>query len=129
LFDYDQTHVLVIALHANLPRGFEAGIRFRYISGFPYTLVQGGSYDADADVYSPGRFPVNQSRMDAFHQLDVRVDKTFVFERWLLKVYLDVTNVYNHYSQEQVQYSFDYRQSAPITGLPIIPSFGVRGEF
>ena len=39
LFDFDQTHVLVIAVHAYLPRGFEVGARFRYITGFPYTLA------------------------------------------------------------------------------------------
>ena len=36
--------MLVVALHAYLPRGFEVGARFRYISGLPYTLAKGGSY-------------------------------------------------------------------------------------
>src|SRR5262245_49865224 len=30
LFDFDQTHVLILALHAYLPKGFEIGTRFRY---------------------------------------------------------------------------------------------------
>lgn len=129
LFDFDQTHVLVFALHAYLPRGFEAGLRFRYISGFPYTPAHGGFYDADADVYAPAKALVNTARLAAFNQLDLRIDKTFLFERWQLKVYLDLTNVYNNANQEQIQYSFDYTRAAPVTGLPIIPSFGVRGEF
>jgi outer membrane receptor protein involved in Fe transport len=128
LFDYDQTHVLVVVAHAYLPRGWELGARFRYISGNPVTRVQGATYDADADVYVPGKFPVNADRLDAFHQLDIRVDKTFTFKRWLLKIYLDVSNVYNHLSPEQLQYSYDYKRSAAFTGLPIIPAFGVRGE-
>jgi len=129
LFDYDQTHVLVVAFSANLPRGFGAGLRFRYVSGFPYTLARGGELDSDGSVYIPGQAPVNNARLDAFHQLDLRVDKTFVFERWQLKVYLDVTNVYNRANPEQVQYSFDYTRQVAVTGLPIIPSFGARGEF
>jgi TonB family protein len=129
LFDFDQTHVLVVALSANLPYGFGAGLRFRFISGTPYTPAHGGQLDSDAAVYIPGQSPVNTARLEPFNQLDLRVDKTFIFERWLLKLYLDVTNVYNNPNQEQITYSFDYKKASAITGLPIIPSFGVRGEF
>jgi TonB family protein len=129
LFDFDQTHVLVLAVHGYLPRGFEVGLRFRYISGYPYTPSYGGFYDADTDVYSPAQGQVNTARLDAYHSLDLRVDKTFLFKRWLLKLYLDVSNVYNHANPELNQPSFDYTRSRAITGLPILPAFGVRGEF
>jgi hypothetical protein len=129
LFDFDQTHVLVVALHAYLPRGFEVGVRFRYITGNPYTPAYGGFYDADSDVYQPAKGPVNTARLDAYHQLDLRFDKTFLFQRWVLKLYLDITNVYNHQSAEVNQPSFDFTRSTALTGLPIIPSFGIRGEF
>ncbi len=129
LFDFDQTHILIIALHAYLPRGFEVGARFRYVSGFPYTPNYGGWYDADTDVYSPAAGRVNTARLGAFHQLDLRIDKTFLFKRWLFKIYLDLQNVYDHQSPELNQPSYDYTHNQPITGLPIIPSFGLRSEF
>jgi outer membrane receptor protein involved in Fe transport len=129
LFDFDQTHILIIAAHVYLPRGFEIGARFRYITGFPYTPSYGGYYDADSDVYSPAKGPVNTARLASFNQLDVRIDKTFLFQRWLLKVYLDITNIYNNANQELIQPSYDYTRHAPLTGLPILPSFGIRGEF
>ncbi len=129
LFDFDQTHILIIAAHAYLPKGFEVGARFRYISGYPYTVAYGGWYDADVDVYSPAQGPVNTGRLPAFHQLDVRFDKTFLFERWLLKLYLDITNIYNHQNVEVNQPNYDFTRRTALTGLPIIPSFGVRGEF
>jgi outer membrane receptor protein involved in Fe transport len=129
LFDYDQTHVLILALSVNLPRGFTVGARFRYVSGFPYTPAHGGQFDSDAAVYVPGAAPVNTARLDAFQSLDLRIDKTFVFNRWLFKIYLDVTNVYDHQNAELVNYSFDFKYQTAITGLPIIPSLGARGEF
>jgi outer membrane receptor protein involved in Fe transport len=129
LFDFDQTHIFILALHSYLPKGFEVGLRFRYITGYPYTIGYGGWYDADVDVYSPAQGPVNTGRLEAYHQLDLRFDKTFMFKRWLLKVYLDITNVYSHQNVEVNQPSFDYTRRAAITGLPILPSFGVRGEF
>lgn len=129
LFDFDQTHILVVALHAYLPRGFEIGARFRYITGRPQTQGYGGYYDADSDVYTPAAGPVNTTRLADYHTLDIRVDKTFLFKRWMLKIYLDITNVYNRANQEMLQPAYDYTRMGPITGLPIIPSFGIRGEF
>jgi hypothetical protein len=129
LFDFDQTHILIIAFSVYLPKGFEVGLRFRYISGNPYTPNYGGFYDADTDVYSPARGAVNTARLDAFHQLDLRVDKTFLFKTWLLKIYLDIQNVYSHQNAELNSYNYDYTRNQPITGLPIIPAFGLRSEF
>lgn len=131
LFDYDQTHVLILAAHAYLPYRIEVGIRFRFISGFPFTPVRGGYYDSDVDLYQP-QLPENglrnSQRMENFHQLDVRIDRTFTFKTWLLKLYLDVSNIYNHPSAEQTVYNFDYTGRAALTGLPILPSLGVRAE-
>lgn len=129
IFDFDQTHVLILAVHSYLPRGFEVGARFRYITGYPYTLAYGGWYDADVDVYSPAQGPVNSGRLAAFNQLDVRFDKTFLFQRWLLKIYLDITNIYNNANVELNQPNYDFTRRTALTGLPIIPSFGVRSEF
>jgi TonB family protein len=128
-FDYDQTHVLILALHGYLPKGFELGLRFRYITGYPQTKPYGGFYDADADVYSAAQGPVNTARLADYHSLDLRVDKTFLFRKWILKIYLDLYNVYDRRNEEVAQLSYDFTRSTPIHGLPIIPSFGIRGEF
>jgi hypothetical protein len=128
LFDFDETHILIIAAHAYLPKGFEVGARFRYMTGYPYTAAYGGWYDADVDVYSPAQGPVNTGRLAAFNQLDVRFDKTFIFRRWILKVYLDITNIYNNQNVEVNQPNYDFTRRAALTGLPIIPSFGIRSE-
>lgn len=64
-----------------------------------------------------------------FHQLDLRVDKEWKFDVWSLRAYLDVQNAYNHQNVEGVSYNFNYSQSMQLTGLPIIPSLGLRGDF
>lgn len=128
-FDFDQTHILIAALHAYLPRGWELGLRFRYITGLPATKPYGGYYDADADTYLPARGPVNTTRVEAFHQLDFRIDKTFLWKTWVLKAYLDIVNVYNRRNPEVVQPSYDFTRSQIVRGLPIIPSIGMRAEF
>jgi hypothetical protein len=64
-----------------------------------------------------------------FHQLDLRVDKRFVWKRLMLNLYVDVQNVYNQQNTEFVQYAYDYSSLQPIASLPIIPSLGIKLEF
>jgi hypothetical protein len=84
--------------------------------------------NASADRYEPLFGAVNSARNPAFHQLDLRIDKRWIFDRWMLNVYLDVQNVYNHKTAEGLAYSYDYAQSKPNGGLPILALFGVRAD-
>ena len=129
LFSYDQTHILSVIGSYDFGRGWSAGARFRFVTGNPDTPVIGSVYDADIDGYVRMAGAPLSERLEPFHQLDVRVDKSFDFERWDLDLYIDVQNVYNRGNPEGVQYNFDFSQRALFTGLPIIPSFGVRGSF
>ena len=128
LSDFDQTHILTAVANVRLGRGWEVGARFRFVSGVPDALLTGTLYNADTWVYVPFFEPVASSRVPAFHQLDLRVDKTFTFRHWTLGLFLDVQNVYNHANAEFTAYSFDYRQRGVTRGLPILPSLGIRGE-
>lgn len=128
-FDFDQPHILTLVGTFEIGRGWSAGLRFRLVSGNPATPVIGSIYDAASGTYVPVYGPVNSERQATFHQLDLRVDKTWTFDRWKLSLYLDVQNVYNQGNQEGWSYSFDYRQRTAVTGLPILPLLGVKGEW
>jgi TonB family protein len=128
LFDYDQTHILTALGSYKFARNWTLGGRFRLVSGNPRTPITGSVVNATADRYEPIFGPVNSARNPAFHQLDLRVDKRWFFNRWILDTYLDVQNVYNHQYAEGLQYSYDYSQSKLQSGLPILTIFGVRGE-
>ena len=67
--------------------------------------------------------------MEAMHQLDVRLDRFWQFKDWRLSAYVDVQNVYAHATVMDYRYNQDYTQKTAIKTLPILPSFGVRGEF
>ena len=134
LFQFDQTHILTALGSYRLGDGWEVGARFRLVSGNLHTPVLGfpalgALYNADAGAYVPLQGPMNSERLPLFHQLDIRLEKTWQFRHWRLMAYLDIWNAYNHQAVEGVQYNFDYSNRAPQTGLPIIPSLGLRGEF
>jgi hypothetical protein len=72
----------------------------------------------------------NSLRNDPFFQLDLRIDKKFVFDRWMFSVYLDIQNVlvFVYASPEFTVYNYDYTEETAIS-QPFIPSLGLRAEF
>jgi len=129
LFDYDQTHILTLVGTYELPRNWSIGARFRLVSGKLVTPRVGAVYSADDGVYEPIYGDVNSERMPPFHQLDIRLDKKWIYDNWVLTAYLDVQNVYNHANPEGYSYNFDYSEKRVRQGLPIIPVIGIKGEF
>jgi outer membrane receptor protein involved in Fe transport len=128
LFQYDQTHILTVLGSYRLGRGWEIGGRFRLISGSMSTPQQYGMYDQNAGAYLPLSYPTNGERLPIFHQLDIRVDKTWQFKHWKLAAYLDLWNSYNAPNVEGVSYNYNSSQRIYGGSLPIIPSLGIRGE-
>jgi hypothetical protein len=128
LFDHDQTHNLSLTGSVDLGAGWQAGARFRYVTGNPYSAVQAAVYDASTDTYRPLYGAVNDARNPAFHQLDLRLEKLWRLGPVELTTFLEVMNVYNAKNQERRRYSFDYARSASVNGLPFFPNLGIRGE-
>jgi TonB family protein len=128
-FQFDQTHILTLLLSWVLPRGFQVGARYRYVTGNPSTPILGAYYDAAADRYAPITGTPYSSRLPAFNELDLRADKIFTFDRWRFSAFIDVQNVFRADNPEAVGYNFDYRVPHPITGLPLLPVLGIRGDF
>jgi len=133
LFQYDQTHNLILLGSYRLGRGWEFGARFRIVSGPLDTPVVGppslpALYSADGAAYVPLQGKAFSERLPLFHQLDVRVDKRWQFRTWRFSTYLDLQNAYNNAAAESLVYNYNYSKRGYQTGVPIIPSSGIRGE-
>lgn len=126
---FDQPHVLNAVASWKPGRGFELGARFQLASGRPDTPVIGATYDADSGNYDPVRGPFRSTRVPTFKQLDVRVEKVWLYETWSLGLYLDIINVANFKNVEAIEYDYRYRESAPVTSFPILPTLGIRGNW
>ncbi len=130
LFPFDQTHILTALGSYRLGRGWEIGARFRLVSGNLRTQQTYGFYDATVGSYVPlAEYPPYLRRNPMFHQLDVRIDKTWQIGRYFkLSAYLDIYNLYNQSNVEGVSYNYNYTLSTNASGIPFLPSFGLRGE-
>lgn len=129
VFDVDQTHNLTLVAQYKFTPTWELGVRWRYVTGNPSTPVTGADFNADTGEYVPRFGAVNSGRLDAFHQLDIRLDKHWIFDTWKLTTYLEVQNAYNRANPEEIEYQYDYARSGVQAGLPIVPSIGARGSF
>lgn len=128
LFDYDQTHN-VIVVGSYTWGAWEFGGRWQYNTGSPLTPVVDSIYLADLNVYVPEYGAINSTRLRAAHQLDLRVDRRWRFRHWSLSAYVDVTNVYANPRTLGYRYNFDFSQREAIEELPLVPALGVRGSF
>jgi hypothetical protein len=102
---WDNRHLFSLTSTSSLKRNWDIGVKWRFVGGAPYTPFdeQFSSLQEIWDITGQGvpdfsRY--NQLRLKAFHQLDIRVDKGFYFDRWTLMLYADVQNVYNHQADQ-----------------------------
>ena len=123
----DQTHHVVAVWSTKLPAGFSLGTRIQLVSGSPLTTYEGSVFNADEASYAPLQLADDgKSHQSLFHQVDIRLDKTFTGRVVDTTVYLDLINIENAYNPELLQWDYRYREFAFVRGLPILPSLGVQ---
>jgi len=148
---WDNRHLLTLTATRNLKKNWDLGFKWRYLGGAPYTpwdLNRSAiktAWDAQGAGYLDySRF--NKSRLNAYHQLDVRVDKSWYYNKWSLMLYFDIQNAYNFKSDQpdylvrvedasgnpmtDPQNSSKYLlKSIKNTGGTVLPTIGVMIEF
>ena len=127
--NFDQRHNLIVLASYRLPRNWRIGGRFRLVSGSPFTDAVGVVWIPQSENSIVAGGSPNGARFPLFHQLDLRVDKSWI-RRWAtVGVYMDVQNVYNRVNPEAYVYDHDVQRRNQSLGLPIFPSLGLRVDF
>jgi hypothetical protein len=115
--DWDQRHILNLVVGYRWPRNYSTSARFHYKSGRPYPLYNQLAQDVEGYVNLPG-----------FAQLDLRVEKRFVFDHFIMDAYLELVNstlsreVFEVQRQTTGAYSENYYRL-------VLPSAGVHIEW
>lgn len=97
---WDNRHIITSTLGKKFKGNWEIGGRWRFYGGTPYTPVD-VSRSSLISVWNitgrglPDYALLNTQRSRSAHQLDLRIDKKWFFEKWSLNLYFDVQNVYN----------------------------------
>ena len=126
---FDQTHILTLVASFNVGRGWEIGTRFRLVSGNPRTPVENSTFVGYNGGYNPLTGDTYSDRNKLFHQLDLRIEKTWKLKYGTFSLYLDVQNIYYQKNVEFTVYDYRYRDRYEIPGLTLLPTLGMKGRF
>tara|TARA_R110001583_G_scaffold145635_2_gene297573 strand:+ start:145 stop:2523 length:2379 start_codon:yes stop_codon:yes gene_type:complete len=103
---WDNRHLLTITGGKKLTKNWEIGGKFRLVGGQPYTPYnfEASSIITNYNVSNSGILDyskLNSERFKTYHQLDIRVDKTWYWKKRSLNFYIDIQNLYNSEATSQ----------------------------
>ncbi len=102
---WDNRFIVSLTGGKRFRKNWEIGARWRYLGGTPYTPYDReessliGNWDLRNQPildYSQ----INGIRLEGLHQLDLRLDKKYFYEKWNLNWYIDIQNAYNFQAQQ-----------------------------
>ncbi|WP_226064847.1 TonB-dependent receptor [Kaistella polysaccharea] len=104
---WDSRHIVAITAGKYLNHNWNVGARFRMQSGLPET-----PYDlqrsALVNIWNISNGPLqnfkllNSQRGNLSHQLDLRAEKKWIFNKWQFTAYIDVVNAYGSKSPSRL---------------------------
>ncbi len=102
---WDNKFIVSLTAGKRFGKNWEVGARWRFLGGTPYTPydLEQSSLISNWDLRNAGILDysqINSVRLASFHQLDLRIDKKYFFERWNLNWYVDVQNLYNFQAEQ-----------------------------
>jgi hypothetical protein len=138
---FDRRHNLnsVFTYQFGTKKQWEAGIRWNFGSGFPFTQTQGFYHNLDftqglnTNVYSGnGTIGIeydsvrNGGRLPYYHRMDVNIKRTFQFSKYTkLELTAAATNVYD---RPNIFY-FDRVRYTRVNQLPVLPTISMQLQF
>lgn len=94
-------HIFNVSAIHKFGANWTVGAKWYLSGGVPYTPYDEtlssltSAWDARRRPY-PDNTRYNGMKMPVYHQLDLRVDKVWYFNKWRLGFYLDIQNLYNY---------------------------------
>src|SRR5262249_30358551 len=115
--DWDQRHLLNLVAGYRLRGGISVGARFHYNTGRHAPIIGALEYQ----------------QLPAFYQLDLRAERRFVLDRFLIDLYADFANVTDTREVVQVVRAYDPNTSQPYDQQQslrfILPTIGLHARF
>lgn len=105
---WDNRFIVSLTAGKRFEKNWEIGARWRFLGGTPYTPfdVEESSLISNWDLRNQPILDysqINAIRLPAFHQLDLRLDKKYYFDKWNLNWYMDIQNAYNFQAEQPPQ--------------------------
>jgi len=122
LGSYDQTLILNFSFGYRFNTEWEFASKFRASTGLPTTPYLNNG-QLDFTKYNEGE------RLPIFHQLDVRLDKTWFFDYLTMVTYIDIQNLYGRKNVSQLRWNPRTKSTEYSKSIGILPSIGITVMF
>jgi hypothetical protein len=137
IYDFDEPNILTVVASYKLNPGWDAGFKWLYSSGLPYTPVVLNDAspvtttlnNSPVTYYVPNTGPVNSGRLPGYIRLDVSTSLRTVYDTWEWRVYFDIINVLHNKDVLGYQYNGDYTQQSAVLDLPFLPYIGFEAKY
>ena len=135
LYDYDEPNVLTAVANYKLDPQWEAGVKWTYNTGNPYTIESSGGstivseYGQPATLYVGQFGTLNAQRLPDYERLDFSLSWTQVYNTWVWRNYLDIFNFFNNENILGYTYNDDYTQATPYKDISRLIYFGTEVKF
>ncbi len=93
---WDYKHLISGICGYKFNRGWELGLKYRFVGGAPYTPFDMSASQANYATLGKGVLDftnLNSVRLKAYNQVDIRIDKKYNFNKWSLDLFIDIQNV------------------------------------
>lgn len=102
---WDNRFIVSLTAGKRFGKNWEVGARWRFLGGTPYTPndLAASTLIRNWDLRNSAILDfnrINGVRLASFHQLDLRVDKKYYFQKWNLNWYFDIQNAYNFQAEQ-----------------------------
>lgn len=102
---WDNRFIVSLTAGKRFGKNWEIGARWRFLGGTPYTPndIAASSLISNWNLRNSAILDfnrINGVRLASFHQLDLRVDKKYYFQKWNLNWYFDIQNAYNFQAEQ-----------------------------
>jgi hypothetical protein len=102
---WDNRFIVSMTVGKRFAKNWEVGGRWRFLGGTPYTPTDfaSSSLRSNWDLRNAAILnfsQINGQRLKPFHQLDIRLDKKYFYDRWSLNWYVDIQNAYNYVAEQ-----------------------------
>jgi hypothetical protein len=134
-YDYDEPNVLTMVGNYKINPGWDAGLKFLYDTGHPWTPVTSASQESATVNGQPTTFyaaqyaPVNSARLPDYVRLDFSTSIKTVYDTWEWKIYLDIVNLTGAKNVLGYNYNVNYTQTSAVYDLPFLPYLGVEVKY
>ena len=112
---WDSRNLVSVTAGYKFKRNWEAGLRYRYAGKTPFASVNEPQTLANYPQVVLDYSTLGQQKLDAFSQLDLRIDKKWNFKKFAFNIFIDIQNALAQKTPQPIEFGLNRDMAGQIT--------------